>query len=88
MNSFEGSYRGDNSRLDREAVLTAAAIADELTFDTPWQRGDVALVDNFVSMHGRRTYQGVRKVLASLAEAQRAEPFGGGRGSRRGGGSP
>jgi hypothetical protein len=26
----------------------------------------VALVDNFVAMHGRRTFTGTRKVLASL----------------------
>ena len=42
------------------------AMAEELTFDTPWQTGDVALVDNFVAMHGRRTFTGTRKVLASL----------------------
>jgi Taurine catabolism dioxygenase TauD, TfdA family len=57
---------GDGSPLDRDAVLTAAALGDELSFDIPWQRGDVALVDNFVTMHGRRTFTGMRKVLASL----------------------
>jgi hypothetical protein len=29
----------------------------------------VALVDNFVTMHGRRTFSGTRKVLASLVAA-------------------
>ena len=43
-----------------------AAIAEELTFDVPWQKGDVALIDNRVVMHGRRTFSGTRKVLASL----------------------
>jgi alpha-ketoglutarate-dependent taurine dioxygenase len=57
---------GDGSQLDRDAVLVAAALGDELSFDIPWQRGDVALVDNFVAMHGRRTFSGTRKVLASL----------------------
>ena len=47
-------------------VAAASAIADELTFDIPWQPGDIALVDNFVAMHGRRTFKGTRKVLASL----------------------
>ena len=57
---------GDGSRLDRDAVNAAARIGDELSFDIPWQRGDVALVDNYVTMHGRRGFTGTRKVLASL----------------------
>jgi hypothetical protein len=57
---------GDGTPLDVEAVHTASELADGITFDIPWQRGDVALVDNFVVMHGRRTFTGTRKVLASL----------------------
>lgn len=58
---------GDGSPLDRDGVLLAAELAESLTFDVPWRTGDVALVDNFVTMHGRRTFSGSRKVLASLA---------------------
>jgi alpha-ketoglutarate-dependent taurine dioxygenase len=57
---------GDGSALDRNAVNIAAELGDELSFDIPWQNGDVALVDNFVAMHGRRTFTGTRRVLASL----------------------
>ena len=60
---------GDGTPLDREAVTTAARLADELSYDVPWQAGDVALVDNFVTMHGRRTFRGTRRVLASLVAA-------------------
>lgn len=57
---------GDGTPLDAAAVATVSALADRLTFDVPWQRGDVALVDNFVAMHGRRPFVGTRRVLASL----------------------
>ena len=57
---------GDGSPLTPVDVAAASAIADELTFDIPWQPGDIALVDNFVAMHGRRTFKGTRKILASL----------------------
>jgi hypothetical protein len=57
---------GDGSPLDPSAVRLASQIADELSFDVPWQTGDVALIDNFVTMHGRRPFTGTRKVLASL----------------------
>jgi len=63
---------GDGTPLDRDAALTAAELGEDLSFDIPWRRGDVALVDNFVTMHGRRTFTGTRKVLASLIAAQTA----------------
>lgn len=61
---------GDGTPLDRDSVLLAADLAEELTFNVPWQAGDVALVDNYVVMHGRRTFTGKRKVLASLVAGE------------------
>jgi alpha-ketoglutarate-dependent taurine dioxygenase len=61
---------GDGTPLDREAVLLATRLGEELSFDIPWQAGDVALVDNYVAMHGRRSFSGTRKVLASLVAAE------------------
>jgi alpha-ketoglutarate-dependent taurine dioxygenase len=61
---------GDGTPLDREAVTLATELGDELSFDIQWQRGDVALVDNYFTMHGRRTFFGTRKVLASLVAAE------------------
>jgi hypothetical protein len=61
---------GDGTLLDRDTVLSVAEAAEQETFDLQWRSGDVALVDNFVAMHGRRTFKGTRKVLASLVCAQ------------------
>jgi alpha-ketoglutarate-dependent taurine dioxygenase len=61
---------GDGTPLDRNAVDVATQLAEELAFDVPWQNGDVALVDNYVTMHGRRTFTGTRKVLASLVACE------------------
>ncbi len=60
---------GDGSPLNADDAHMAAKLAEEITFDVPWQTGDVALVDNYVAMHGRRTFTGTRKVLASLVAA-------------------
>ncbi len=57
---------GDGTPLDPATMGRVIEMAEEITFDVPWQTGDVALVDNYVTMHGRRTFQGTRKVLASL----------------------
>jgi alpha-ketoglutarate-dependent taurine dioxygenase len=61
---------GDGAPLDRDAVHVATRLGDELSFNVPWQRGDVALVDNFVTMHGRRAFTGTRKILASLVAVE------------------
>ena len=57
---------GDGTPLDHVAVTAACEIADELTFNVPWQQGDIVLVDNYVTMHARQTFTGTRKILASL----------------------
>jgi alpha-ketoglutarate-dependent taurine dioxygenase len=61
---------GDGTPLDRGAVDVATRLGEELSFDLAWQRSDVALVDNYVTMHGRRPFTGTRKVLASLVAGE------------------
>lgn len=60
---------GDGSPLDKDAVAKAIELAEQCTFDVPWQGRDVALIDNYVAMHGRRTFTGTRRILASLIAA-------------------
>ena len=57
---------GDDTPIPPASMHTACRLADELSFDLPWQAGDVALVDNFLVMHGRRPFAGKRRVLVSL----------------------
>lgn len=58
---------GDGGAMDVKGAQRAAELAEDLIFDVPWQPGDAALVDNYVTLHGRRTFQGTRRVLASFA---------------------
>jgi hypothetical protein len=57
---------GDRSPISNDDMAVVIRIADALTFDIPWQVGDIALVDNFLTMHGRHPFEGKRRVLASL----------------------
>ncbi|HIF33634.1 MAG TPA: SyrP protein [Planctomycetaceae bacterium] len=68
--SSKAIRHGDDSPLDIDGVMRAVEIAEELTFDLPWQAGDVVLLDNYRVMHGRRFFVGTRKVLASLVAAE------------------
>ena len=57
---------GDDSEIPAASMQVAIELADELSFDLAWQTGDVALIDNYLVMHGRRPFVGERRVLASL----------------------
>ncbi|QGJ69943.1 Taurine dioxygenase, alpha-ketoglutarate-dependent [Planctomycetales bacterium 10988] len=63
----EAIRHGDGSKLDADAVATAIKLAEELAFDVAWQAGDAVLIDNTIVMHARRSFEGTRKVVASLA---------------------
>lgn len=68
-NPANGVTFGDDSHLRIEDLETIASLAPQFTYDLNWQDGDVALVDNRLTMHGRRPYSGERKrqVLVALA---------------------
>lgn len=57
---------GDGQTIEERDMRVVCEASEELTFDLAWQSGDIALVDNFLVMHGRRPFQGKRCVLASL----------------------
>lgn len=57
---------GDGSPLDHSIMDQIIQMAEDITFHLYWQTGDAALVDNYVAMHGRRPFEGTRKLLASL----------------------
>ncbi len=61
-------YYGDGSPIELAPLdeIRAAYRATELTFS--WEPGDVLMLDNMLFAHGRRPYQGERKVLVAMAE--------------------
>jgi hypothetical protein len=60
---------GDGTAIPVEGLERAVELSKKFTFELPWQDGDVALVDNYMAMHGRKPYSGERKrqVLVALA---------------------
>ena len=57
---------GDGSPLETVFIDAAIAACYQHTVDLVWQTGDIALLDNYKVMHGRRPFTGTRSVLASL----------------------
>ncbi|MEO0368322.1 MAG: TauD/TfdA family dioxygenase [Pseudomonadota bacterium] len=60
---------GDGSHIPVSALELVVDLSKEFTFDVAWQDGDVALIDNKMTMHGRRPFTGERRrqVLVALA---------------------
>lgn len=52
---------GDGSDIPASFLDAAVRIAESISHDLAWQDGDVAIVNNMLSMHGRRPYSGDRK---------------------------
>ena len=58
---------GDGSEISDKTMSIVSDLADHLSFNLVWEKGDVALINNSLVLHGRKPYKGQRSVLASLA---------------------
>ena len=59
--------QAENERLlDERAIADAATIMGEISVAFSWQPGDVLLLDNRTVMHSRQSFDGPRRILASL----------------------
>ncbi|MFI5309342.1 MAG: TauD/TfdA family dioxygenase [Polyangiales bacterium] len=59
-------FYADGSRIARGDLYHILDVLDQNTIAFPWQHGDVMMLDNVLSMHGRATFQGRRRILAAL----------------------
>ena len=60
------AFQENQGELHQWATDEAGDEREQDLFDLPWESGDVALIDNYQVMHGRRPFSGRRSVLASL----------------------
>lgn len=70
------AYYGDGSAIDEETLEEIRAVYRECAVTFPWRRGDVLLVNNLLTAHGRNTYQGARRVLVAMADKHHSAPDG------------
>ncbi len=60
---------GDGSPIPDEYVEQIQAVYEDVMVTFPWQKGDALLLDNMLVAHGRRPFEGSRKVVVGMAEA-------------------
>ena len=61
-------YFADGSSIDSEMIDEIGRVCDEHSIVFPWHEGDVLLLDNMLSAHGRKPFVGKRKVVVGMAE--------------------
>jgi hypothetical protein len=57
---------GDGSPIDPEDLQAVYDTFDALTIAIPWHDGDMTLIDNVVTAHGRHPFEGERDVQVAL----------------------
>lgn len=60
---------GDGGIIPDDIIEVLQKIHEQETIAEPWQKGDLLLLDNMLSAHGRNPYEGDRSVLAAMGEA-------------------
>lgn len=59
---------GDGSLIETSILDEIRHIYNETSVRFDWQKGDVLMVDNFLSSHGREPFTGKRETLVAMAE--------------------
>lgn len=58
---------GDGSKITTAIVHEIAAAMKKTAVATPWRKGDLLMLDNVLTCHGRTPFKGNRKVLVSMS---------------------
>lgn len=59
-------YFGDGTKIPRDEIYHVMQALDDNTVYFQWQKGDVLVLDNILTMHGRSAFQGRRRVLTAM----------------------
>jgi len=62
------AFFGDGSPIPVDMLDAVRAVYDRESLAFPWEKGDVLVLDNMLFAHGRRPFEGSRKILVSMAE--------------------
>jgi alpha-ketoglutarate-dependent taurine dioxygenase len=60
------AYYGDGSTIEDEVLDEIRAVYVNEAVAFPWQKGDIMVVDNVLTAHGRQPYRGARRIVVGM----------------------
>lgn len=65
-------YFADGSKIEPEMLEEIMRVCDQQSIVFGWNEGDVLMLDNMLTAHGRKPFVGKRKVVVGMAQSNRA----------------
>jgi alpha-ketoglutarate-dependent taurine dioxygenase len=62
------AYYGDGSPIESSILDEIRGIYQDEAVTFPWREGDILMLDNFLSSHGREPFVGPRSIVVAMAE--------------------
>jgi alpha-ketoglutarate-dependent taurine dioxygenase len=62
------AYYGDGAPIETSVLDEIRGVYREESVAFPWQEGDIMMLDNFLTTHGREPFVGPRKIVVAMAE--------------------
>ncbi|HVF54592.1 MAG TPA: TauD/TfdA family dioxygenase [Pyrinomonadaceae bacterium] len=62
------TYYGDNAPIEDSVLEQIRAAYKQAAVSFTWQEGDLLLIDNMLTSHGRESFVGQRKIVVAMAE--------------------
>jgi alpha-ketoglutarate-dependent taurine dioxygenase len=66
------TYYGDGSAIEPAVLDEIRQVYEQETVAFPWHEGDIMLLDNMLTAHGRMPFVGARKTVVGMAEPMSA----------------
>tara|TARA_B100000676_G_C18082207_1_gene852083 strand:+ start:3184 stop:4182 length:999 start_codon:yes stop_codon:yes gene_type:complete len=58
---------GDGVEIDASELAMVQSICQQCEFTRPWRQGDLLVLDNHLTLHGRKPFTGAREILVAMA---------------------
>ncbi len=66
-------YYGDGSPIEDSVMQELLEVYRHSAVNFPWQEGDILMLDNMLTAHGRNPFAGPRKIVVAMGEMMSKE---------------